>query len=250
VSAGSIDEALSMELDVIDRQLAEPRAPESAWLERRKSGFGASEIAALYLALGIEAPGYTPKYLAEKAERVRRRGNPIRLFGEKAGLVKSAKTGRAASQGTARERELLKAWAEQAASDSGVLPFTVSHSDLAPRCWYPLVDRVEPRLLCTPDAWAMDANGRNVLIELKCSSGERSEIPWYWSLQCHAELAVTGADVALLVCGERWAASWSTQGDGPIRTWRVERDEGICNDIRGLCREGWIEVQRAIDNAR
>jgi hypothetical protein len=58
-----------------------------------------------------------------------------------------------------------------------------------------------------------------------------------------AQLAVSGADYGLLVCGEMWSA-WHGN-DGRVRVWLVERDEAQIDAIRAAVRDGWAAVEAA-----
>lgn len=225
------------------------------WHARRASGFGASDIPALMLAMS-GCQEQAPRYLADRAKIISRgRGKGLpRIIAEKAGIVAPLSAGAAASRGTERERELLTHWRtliehEQTGEASSlVVPATITHADALLRCCWPMVDRRCPRLAATLDAWGTDELGAHVVIELKCSATERSQLPWYWRAQVLAQLAVTGADYGLLVCGEMWSA-WHGQ-DGPVRVWPVERDEGEIDALRELVRRGWAEVEMARESAK
>lgn len=227
----------------------------SEWHARRAGGFGASDIPALMLALG-GCSEQAPRYLADRAKTISRgKGKGLsRIIAEKAGIVPALSAGSAAARGTARERELLEYWCALISSErsceasSLMMPASITHADALLRCCWPIVDRRCPRLSATLDAWAVDELGAQVVIELKCSATERLHLPWYWRAQVLAQLAVTGADYGLLVCGEMWSA-WHGQ-DGPVRVWPIERDEGEIDALRELVRRGWAEVEAARESAK
>jgi len=223
-----------------------------AWHARRALGFGASDVAALLLASGAVAEP-APRYLADRAKVITRgpgRGLP-RIIAEKAGVVEPLKAGGAAARGTSRERELLEHWREllrrEQYSDEGaegaLLPESVTHADMMLASCWPLVDRHQPRLTATLDAWARDAMGCEAVVECKCTATDRTSAPWYWVAQVQAQLAVSGADYGLLLVGEFWAA-WHGN-DGPVRVWAVERDETAIALIRELVARSWEAVEAA-----
>lgn len=227
------------------------------WMARRGHGFGASDIPALMLALGgCTEPA--PRYLASRAATLSRgagKGLP-RIIAEKAGLAAPLAAGAAASKGTARERELLAHWRtlleheqyHDECAEAAVLPASITHADTLLRSCWPLADRRCPRLLATLDAWARDAMGCELVVELKCSATERPALPWYWRAQIIAQLAVSGADYGLLVCGEMWSA-WHGN-DGPVRVWLVERDEAEIAALRALVERGWQSVEEARESVQ
>jgi hypothetical protein len=239
-------DSLALDHETLAAQLAEPAQAEplTGWHARRALGFGASDVPALLLALGIASPAGTPDYITEKAKPTNRTRGVARLFAEKAGIVAPKKTSAAAEKGTKRERELLTQWQARIArqqwycdAEELVIASRVQHSDSMLKCAWPLVDRHAPMLTATLDAWAWDSLGGELVVELKCSASERRDIPWHWRAQVMAQLAVTGADYGLLVCGEFWAA-WHGN-DGPIRCWEVQRNEDEIAVIRDAARRGW-----------
>jgi hypothetical protein len=243
---------LSLDMQTVDAQLAEPtrHVESNAWLARRALGFGASDVPALLIALGVVSTEGTPKYILDKARATNRTCGAPRIFAEKAGVALPLKGSSAASRGTERERELLAQWRMMLSrgvyydefAESVVVHESVTHADSMLRCVWPLVDRQCRKLAATLDAWATDTLGGELVVELKCSASERRDLPWWWRAQVHAQLAVTGADYGLLVCGEHWA-SWHGN-DGPIRVWPVERDESAIARIRDAAEVGWDIVER------
>jgi hypothetical protein len=229
---------------------------EAAWLSRRALGFGASDVPVLLIAAGLRSAEDAPKYIAERAHHVVIGGGiagaetAVRLYAEKAGIVRPRKAGRAAAVGTRRERELLQAWRERLEhgqfyddAERLIVVSSVRHSDVAMRCATPWVDRHCPRLVATLDGWADDVIDDEVALECKCTASERRELPWIWRDQVQAQLAVSGAAWGLVICGEMWAAEWA-EVPGPIRAWPVERDEKAIAEIRGAVERGWAEVER------
>ena len=124
---------------------------------------------------------------------------------------------------SAAERDLLRRWVDDGCPGSDVGPWTVRHSDEAPREWYPLVDRYEPRLLCTPDAWGFTTTGALVAVEIKTSWERRYARPWSHALQVQGEMAVMGAAHGLVIAGPGWANE--AQSARRNRVWPIERDE-------------------------
>lgn len=210
---------------------------EAAWLERRRRSVGASEIGALWIALGRateEQAASAPKYLQDNART---------LLRVKAGVLKGRSAGRVAARGQAVERRILAAWLGDEGARCAVRSQVASatHADHVPRCWMPLVDRDCPRLTATPDAWGVDVLGDDVVIEIKSTARECRQAPWYWLLQVQAQLAVTGASWGALVIGEWWAADW--REPGPITAYEVQRDDALIADIRASVGEAWRLIE-------
>lgn len=252
-------DSLSCDFGVMDAQLAEPVAvapPADPWLARRSLGFGASDVPALLLAAGLRTADGCPGYLTDKARVTNRTCGVARLFAEKAGVVAPLKVSSAADKGTAREREVLATWRHMLARgvyydeaiESLVLPDRLMHADAMLKSAWPLVDRHAPTLSATLDAWGWDALGAEFVVEIKCSATARPALPWWWRDQALAQLAVTGADFALLVCGEMWSA-WHGN-DGPIRVWLVERNEDEIGLIREVSRNAWQLVESMRETVR
>jgi predicted phage-related endonuclease len=227
-----------------------------AWLSRRALGFGASDVPVLLIAAGLRSGDDAPKYITERTRHVVVGGGiegpelAVRLYAEKAGIVRPLKAGRAAAIGTKRERELLAAWRERLEhgqfycdEERQIITSSVRHADVAMRCAMPWVDRHCPRLVATLDGWAEDILDDEVVLECKCTASERRELPWIWEVQVQAQLAVSGGAWGLVICGELWAAEW-VDVPGPIRAWPVQRDEKVIADIRGAVERGWLEVER------
>lgn len=231
--------ALTDVLDMSVEALHAPREvapPSDPWLERRTHGFGASEIGALYLVLGLRAPAPgDPKYLLDAAQR---------LIAVKAGKRKPAGGSRATEGGQRRERDVLRAWVDAGCIGTECQPWTVQHADVIPREYLPLVDRHCPRLTCTPDGFAFDAADRLCHVEIKTTWRKHDErhdgaIWWCYRLQVLAGMAVTAAHSGALVIG----LGYASDNDGQLAVYPVERDEDEIGRIRAACVEGWKRVE-------
>lgn len=228
---GSFDPA-TMEAEA---RVVAPVVELDPWLERRGHGFGASEIAALLIALGLREPVGVPKYMVENARKI---------LAVKAGTRRPSKVGRAAREGSRSERALIAAWDADGECPVRSVLGTIAHADAAPRSFWPLVDRHCPRLTCTPDGWARDLFGEDVIVEAKCTTAPLAEPHWYWTVQVQAQLAVTSCAWGALVIGDEWAADWKQPGR--VHAHAVERDEAVIAEIRGAVVEGWrlVEARR------
>lgn len=215
---------------------AVPQPVESdPWLERRHHAFGGSELATLLVALGRATPleiAALPKYLREGADTFLRR---------KAFPRKARSAGGAASRGQKAERPVLATWAASADPIREQL-VSVSHADLAPKSWYPLVDRHCPSMAVTPDGWAVDIFGDDVGLEVKTTVEPIGQTPWWWLAQVHAQNAAGAYSWSAIVVGEGWA-HWQEGRRLPPRAIRVERDEQQIERIRAACRDGWARVE-------
>lgn len=229
-------------------------ADREAWLERRGLGIGGSDVPAILIALGRRSIDDAPDWMRQRARHVAIRGDIAgiettpRIFAEKAGIVAPLKAGPAAARGTDREGELVDGWRSLIAHGQGREHETllVAHSirRAAPSRIFPLLDRHCPRLCVTPDAWAEDITDGFVVVQAKCTYGEARSLRWYWRDQVQAEIAAQGADWGVLVCGEYWARPEGVApGDGPIRSWAVERDEAAIREIRDAVCEAWTRIE-------
>jgi hypothetical protein len=246
-AAESIDPALSMDIETMDAQAAEPRvrAPLSPWHQRRALGFGASDVPALLVGLGLRDASSVPGYIAENAKSIRVAGGEMfpRIVLEKAGRKAPRKVGSSANIGRTREVELIAAWAATLTEGDAIDPESVTHASVLPIELTPLVDRECPRLAVSPDGWCRDVLGELVLVEAKCGNAWRDELPWYWEHQIQAQLAATGVSMGVLVLGQQWSRSMEARG--PIQAWPVERNERVVAEIREAVRAGWLLVERA-----
>lgn len=234
---------------------AAPAPITDPWLSRRGCGFGASDVPVLLAAMSIAPLDLLPKYAQARAKVTNRTHGVARIFAEKAGLVAPLASGPAAAQGTRHEERLLLTWQTlltrrqwYGQHERLLVPGTLALASAAPREWYPLVDRHCPALTCTPDAWMRDALDGLVKVEAKCTTRETREARWSWRVQVQAQLAVSGADSGVIVCGDGWAASWRSENaegpSGPIRSWPVLRDDAEIARIRAAVSEGWAIVER------
>jgi hypothetical protein len=223
------DDGLSMELDAM-YPASQPVAPPTGWHGRRLLTFGASEVPALLIALGMEqADDATPGYVLELAER---------LIDIKAGLRKPRKAGAAADRGSAAETQVVESWN---AGARGTWP-AIQHASAVPREWLPLVDRHAPHLSCTPDAWCR-IGGELINVQIKTDvRGGRQHPDREWCWQVQAECAVTGAGGSILLYAPGWA-SWRQSDRGALVGWVVERDDAIIERIREATTVGWQRVE-------
>lgn len=230
------DDGLSMELDAM-YPASQPVAPPTGWHGRRLLTFGASEVPALLIALGMEQPDdATPGYVLELAER---------LIDVKAGLKRPRKAGAAADRGSAAETQVVEAWN---AHDRGDWP-AITHASSVPREWLPLIDRHQPRLSCTPDAWCY-IGGELVNVQIKTDvRGDKTQPTREWVWQVNAECAVTGAAGSLLLYAPGWA-SWRREDKRRCVAWVVERDDAMIDRIRDAAAQGWQLVEEARAAAR
>lgn len=223
----------SFDLATMEAEAAEVRAPEAGdpWLTRRLLTFGASEVPALLIALGLDTPTpTTPRYVVDLARR---------LFGVKAVTRKPQRAGRAAQVGNDVERELLESWNRDPRSGWAA----ATHADAVPREWLPLIDRHCPRLSCTPDAWLRQSGELiNLQIKTDVHGGKLAVTPW-WATQVQAEMAVTGAARSVLLYGGGWACDWAERKEPPV-AWVVERDEAAIERIRSAVVAGWERVEQ------
>jgi hypothetical protein len=241
---------LSLDPAVLDEQLAgaRDRKPVSAWHRRRLFGFGASDVPALMVGLGLRDASTVPAHVAANANLIRVvvPGEAAtmwpRICVEKSGRKAALKAGRAADVGTVRERELLEAWRASLRSSDIIDPESVTHASIVPRELQAAVRDPEcPLLAASLDGWARDVLGELVVIEAKCGNKWRDALPWYWRAQVLAQLACTELDLGLVVCGQQWSRGLDVRG--PIDVWPVERDEAAIAEIREAVRAGWRLVE-------
>jgi hypothetical protein len=224
-----VTDDLSLDLETVDRQRLAVDAPSDPWLARRLLTIGASEVPALYLALGRPCGEETPpRYLKDLARA---------LLAQKAGLRGPLRRGAAADKGNAVEELIVAAWNEDP------LPGwpQVTHASVAPREWMPLVDRHCPGLSATPDAWCRVA-GELCNVQVKSTVRPDAHLgPWWHRLQVQAEMAVTGSSVSILLYGRGWAG-WSDSMRRAPEAVVVERDDDEIERIRDAVRIGWQRV--------
>lgn len=233
--------------------------PTDPWLQRRALGWGASDVAALFVGYDLR----DPLLLGDKARKnghrfARGRWRLPRIVLEKAGAVSPLSGGgtpRAA--GIARERALVEQWRRlvergHAGPDAELVdPATVLYvPDAIPVELIPLVDRHEPLLCVSPDVFSRDVFGLLGCWDAKASvhgyADKRDGVPLEHVIQVNAQRATCGAFGASgIVEGCGWGATWRDHGgepSGPIVTWAVERDEALIREIRQVVRHAWTDV--------
>jgi hypothetical protein len=219
------------------RAIAAPAPTRAPWLQRPELGFGASEIAALLVALGRVTPAEVaalPKYMREQADSIfRRKAFPSR---------RARKAGSAASRGQKAEKAVLDAWLRDPACSVRDALAVAHHESVAPRSWFPPVDRYEPHCTWTPDGWALTVLDEDVGLEVKTTMEPVPVTPWWWLAQVQQQHAAGGYEWSALVIGEGWA-HWQESRRLPPRAVRVERDEKQIEHIRAACRDGWARVE-------
>jgi hypothetical protein len=236
--AGSIDEALSMEIATMDAQAAEPRArrPLSAWHQRRMLGFGASDVPALLVAFGLRDGAKATKRCRDNAAIVRGSLGVPRIIAEKAGVKRPL----AHSGGGEREGELVRAWATGLRPYDPFVASSLVHYDEPEETKATLVDPECPRLAVSLDARIRDLFGSLGVVEAKCGDVDTDDgvCPWAWRDQVQAQLAASGLSWGVAVQGVGWAYR-----DGPIRWWMVDRDDAAIAEIRGVVNRAWLMVE-------
>lgn len=261
---GDIDMSVTA-MDATPEPLSSDDAgPRDPWEVRRDFAFGASEMAALFIALGMRHAEDFPGFIRSEAHVMKRGPHKVsRLFLRKAGLARPLKPTRPMILGSEREPELIRQWTERVrrglcGKEARTLdPSTVQHSSCVPRSFYPLTHHRLKHLAVTPDAWALDLMGGLVAIEAKCSyqpymNKYRDAAPHH-VLQLHAQMMVMEGDAGIAVEGERWSNDyWDHAGEpsGPVRTWPVRRDESVVREIEKAIPLGWEAVQELLHAAR
>jgi len=236
------DPALDMSTDALYAPTATVEKPTDPWLVRRKHSFGGSDLAALFVLLGLRESSSVPGYIADAAKVMRKSGRlGPRLILEKAGFAKPYAGNESMRIGSAREPELLAAWTSTLAT-SMVDTTTVVPASAVPRECYPWVDRECPRLAVTPDAWCRDVWSSLLTVELKCSRYYESALPWYWRVQAMSQIAVMGASGGFVVLGRGWSRAEDYMGE--VTHWEIERNESEIDEIRDAVVKGWEMVER------
>ena len=141
---------------------------------------------------------------------------------------------------------MLRDWVDRGAPCEGldVEPWSVRHADVLPKEYLPLVDRHCPRLTCTPDGFARDAEGRLVHVEVKTTWKRHDErhdrgLWWGYRLQVLAGMTVTAAHAGVCVVG----LGYASDDDGQLAVHAVEGDADEVEQIRWACVEGWKRVE-------
>lgn len=161
----------------------------------------------------------TPRYLMESAAVMKKTGLP-RLIAEKAGLAKPKAQSDAQEEGKHKERALFQQ-SRLGRFDTQAF-YAPDDAHTAPPGWparsvfdwgdvengrKPLVlrDSVEPRLLCTVEAWEYAPKGM-IAWELKTDRlGLRTKPPWAQRYQAIGQAVVLGADAWGIQYGPEWA---------------------------------------------
>lgn len=239
--------ALSLDPAVVDAQLAGPRdrKPLSLWHQRRGLGFGASDIPALLVGLGLRDPAMATKRTRDNAAIIRGTLGAPRIVAEKAGLKRPF----ASPGGGEREAELFAAWVRSLPDDGPLDASSAWHASVLPRrFWSPIRDPQCPHLAVSLDGGIDDVLGDEVVVEAKCGDPERDgpawpkdgSCPWFWRTQVQAQLAATGCSMGVLVCG----VGWAYRDAAPIVVWPIERDEDEIAEIREAVVRGWSMVEK------
>lgn len=232
-----------------------------AWLARRELGFGASEIATLFVALGMRPADSLGSYAAKRGRAVKLRGfDPTpRIFLEKAGLKAPYASGPAAALGTRHEAQLFAESrmliACDMAGDVGraLDPDTLQHQAAFPSELWPIVDRHAPRLTASPDGFVRNLLADLLVAEGKCSVTPYGGVPTRHVIQINAQIAACNATGGVLIEGEGWAAQWMQSEEGPrgaVRFYAVERNDALIAEIRHAVSVGWSRVEELREQHR
>jgi len=222
------------------RKAQAPTAPVDEWLVRRMHGFGASEMGALSIALGVRLWRDTDtKKLADDARL---------LFARKAS-TKLPRLTPAKAKKRARDREqeraVLDAWIRMGCPGVPLLdPSTVRHASEWPEEWMPLRDARCHRLTATPDAWMRDRLGALVEVSVKTTFEPYRDggLLWNYERQSQAACAVTCAEYGVVLTGLGYARPDENERGG-IVVDVVERDEATIAELREMVIEGWRRVE-------
>lgn len=233
-----------------------PVTHESAWHGRRALGFGASDIAALFVGYDLR----DPDTLGDKAKKngkrfARGRWKLPRIVLEKAGAVAPLAMGEPADAGRVRERALVEQWRRRVELGRGgpdaelVDPTTILYvPDVIPIELIPIVDRVEPLLVVSPDVLARDVFGALGCWDTKCSVHAYSTKERGFDehvLQLNAQYAACCGTHGGIVEGEGWSAKWKDHAGEPtgnVITHAIERDDQLIVEIRQVVRRAWDDV--------
>lgn len=248
-------DALSLDPAVIEAQLSAPAAyvHPSAWHARRDLTWGASEVAALFVALDVEDPAQLGSYARKAGKRYERgRWREPRIILQKAGIVPPLKAGKAAGRGLDLERMLIVQWRQMVAHGTAegaemVDARTIAYvPDALPVELLPLPCRHCPALAVSPDAWARDVLGDLGAVEAKCSVRAYGGPKRQHVIQLHAQADTMAAEWLAVVEGEGWGADWrdhAGEPSGPIRTWPVDVDRALIATIREVCTTAMRRVE-------
>lgn len=248
---------LALSFDTVGTQLA-----EAAAAPRRRSrgayGIGAGDVAKLMLSMGRRPMDSAPAWLRKECEPMKRMGGHARFLLQKAGRVKRLKQGSAQQGGLDREAELFLAWSELVARSEGTGGLSLDGDSpmwagALPDEFPPWSDKEVPRLCVRTDGWARTVDGKLVTLSLKCARYGIGRVawwngldsaPWYYALQCQAEMAALNADHSLMVIGCGWIRDEDDpREDGDILVLRVDRDDEAIDEIRRCVTQGWAVIE-------
>lgn len=255
-------DALSLDPAVVEAQLSAPvgYVHPSAWHARRGLTWGASEVAALFVALDVEDPAQLGSYARRAGKRYERgRWREPRIILEKAGIVPPLKAGKVADRGLNLERALIAQWRMMVARGTAAGAEMVDARSIAyvpdalPRELIPLVNRHCPVIAVSPDVWARDVLDTLGAVELKCSVRPYGGAKRQHVIQLHAQADTMSAEWLAVVEGEGWGADWrdhAGEPGGPIRTWPVDMDRALIATIREVCTTAMRRVEELREATR
>lgn len=247
-------DALSLDLETVDAQTLR-RLPVP-------HGIGSSDVALAMLSGGHRPMETAPRWMREKAERMKRCGLP-RWIAEKVGAAVKPKQNASMMRGVAREPEILDAWIARLERDEwhreeerSIDPASVMWAGAMPSEWPPLRDKRSP-VVVKPDGWARTWRGDYVAISIKCARYGMHEaawwngitdVPWYYATQLVAEFAVIErCPLAMFLVGCGWnREDEDPREDGPLLALPYWRDEREVDEVRDVAREAWAIVEPRI----
>lgn len=268
MSAGSIDEALSMTVESLHA-----RPPLSRPVI---TTIGTSQIAKMELALGRRKWADGDVRYLETETRIMKRSGHSRALLVAAGILEETKGHRKADEGTededaslavgkARERELFETWAAVVRGGWYAHEFE-SLLDPASLTYLPppvaLPRRHDP--LCPAlstsgfDGYAHTYDGAYVHLELKCARYKHplsksplpvwwdrgATSPWWYERQNAASMAINCAGHSLLIVGGGWIREEADpRSDGPIRVFYQRRDERAIAEVRSIATAALVRAR-------
>jgi len=234
------------------------------WLTRRRLTFGASDAAALMIAVGRRPAADFPRWVQDAARPIAPWKQP-RLFVEKAGLVGPLKRSRPSELGLERERELVRTWSALVARgvagpDAELIdPASIVYvPDVIPQELLPFVNRYATALSCSPDMLVRNVLGVLGVADAKCNTDDYAEryggAPPHYGLQLQVQMDTCAGEFGLVIEGSGWGAEWRDHDDGspcgPVRTWPVEKDDAVIAELREAGEEGAERVCALREEAR
>ena len=189
---------LDFSIDGMDAQLAEvaPAQP-SGWHQRRSLGIGCSELVYCGALAGELNATQLPQNVQDELEvfQVGKGAGLPKFIARKAGLAPHKKS----PDDDYLEDEILDRLRAVLPGMQAPLcwlePESIHHVKRVPDEWIPLVDRYEPALLCSPDAWGRDMLKRLATLDCKraTASGPSTGQILKWRWQVTGQCAVMGA---------------------------------------------------------